>query len=150
MNRSGIKLIGDKQIWEHLSKTPAVISTYPQELGWQWEEGRQGRQWSYSSPTSGEGPLRQRKSEMDYLKKCFFMNFILEHDHRCSGKDLRGWWEPTNKDKNLVVWVPQQHGNGQSLKEREKRLVDDGILHLIQCRINIFKTHLSMVRVTQN
>lgn len=106
-----------------------MISTYPQELGWQWEEGRQGRQWSYSSPTSGEDPLRKRKSERwTFEKFCLFTvlwiwswNMIIVC--WCSGEDLRGWLEPTYKDKNLVVRVPQQHGNGQSLKKKKKRLV---------------------------
>lgn len=64
--------------------------------------------------------------EMDFWKILSFycvMNLILEHDHRMLMQDLRGWLEPTYKDKNLVVRVPQQHGNGQSLKKKKKRLV---------------------------
>lgn len=89
--------------------------------------------------------------EMDFWKILSFycvMNLILEHDHRMLMQDLRGWLEPTYKDKNLVVRVPQQHGNGQSLKKKKKKTCD-GILHLIQCCIKIFKTHLFMVQVTQ-
>lgn len=44
----------------------------------------------------------------------------MEHDNKWlfTDEDPRGSWELTYKDKNLVVRVPQQHGDGQSLREQ--------------------------------